>query len=615
MYSERPIKSKKEDEFGIAHLADKIYEIITIERKNSSYILGINGRIGIGKTSLMNLIKEKIKEKKEFKIISFNPWYYKDLESLINGFIQQVKEKPFVKFLKTIILNVVSIISINLGPFELSLRRIKKKQSIEEATEEFKKWLCSKKTFFLIFIDDLDRCDKKEIHLVLKLMREFLNLPKIFIIVGYDKEILKEKAEMDIEKFVDLEVPLNIEKVKIIDWFFKELEKVEEDIKNKIVEAFNLSDFKMIVYEYFDTPRKAKQILNDLILTYPLVKGKVNFLSFLILAIMRREILSLYNFLAKGGYWILQELPTEFIKNSQLLEKEINTIIERILKEEKKEGDRNLKLKICRYLNLLSYHIGYGIIRTSGEIQISLKSIIGNTGEKEEILKQFSLFSEKAIFNKHYTEAYFIFRYPSYTYEDESFEHLLEVLSSIEKEKERAERVKCEIEDCGKNGKLESFLEIIKNNVGIIFDKKLENAFIIGFALLEKYPYEFTNQILSALEWLMGGLILEKNLKNWSAFIEICKNPYLLYFLYPFVPQDENIRSKIDSEIKFRIKKILIEDKKCVFCDFDLKAYQLGFLSLIKEEIDEYIKKLSEKEHSQCASKIEYFKDETLKMK
>jgi hypothetical protein len=629
MYSERPIKSKKEDEFGIAHLADKIYEIITIERKNSSYILGINGRIGIGKTSLMNLIKEKIKEKKEFKIISFNPWYYKDLESLINGFIQQVKEKPFVEFLKTIILNVVSIISINLGPFELSLREIKKKQSIEEATEKFKKWLRSKKIFFLIFIDDLDRCDKKEIHLVLKLMREFLNLPKIFIIVGYDKEILKEKAEMDIEKFVDLEVPLNIEKEKIINWFFKEiinwffkeLEKVEKDIKNKIAEAFELSDFKMIIYEYFDTPRKAKQILNDLILTYPLVKGKVNFLSFLILAIMRREILSLYNFLAKGGYWILQKLPEEFIKNSQLLEKEINTIIERILKEEKKEGDRNLRLKICRYLNLLSYDIGYGIIVNTGEIQISLKRRAEQIGlktiDKEEILKQSLLFSEKAIFNKHYTEAYFIFRYPSYTYEDESFEHLLEVLSSIEKEK--AERVKCEIKNCEKNGKLESFLEIIKNNVGIIFDKKLENAFIIGFALLEKYPYEFTNQISSVVVRLMGSLIfkeyLEENLKNWLTFIENCQNPYLLFSFYPFVPQDENIRSKIESKIKFRIKKILIEDKKCVFCDFGLKDNQLGFLSLIKEEIDEYIKKLSEKEHSQCASKIEYFKDETLKMK
>jgi hypothetical protein len=621
MYSERPIKSKKEDEFEIAHLADKICEIITIEPKNSSYILGINGRIGIGKTSLMNLIKEKIKEKKEFKIISFNPWYYKDLESLINGFIQQVKEKPFVEFLKTILLNAlkaVKVVSINFGlfglSFEISLREIKKKQSIEEATKKFKKWLGSKKIFFLIFIDDLDRCDKKEIHLVLKLMREFLNLPKIFIIVGYDKEILKEKAEMDIEKFVDLEVPLNIEKEKIINWFFKELEEVEKDVKNKIAEAFELSDFKMIVYEYFDTPRKAKQILNDLILTYPLVKGKVNFLSFLILAIMRREILSLYNFLAKGGYWILQELPTEFIKNSQLLEKEINTIIERILKEEKKEGDRNLKLKICRYLNLLSYYIGYGIIVNTGEIQIGLK-----TKDKEEILKQVLLFSEKAIFNKHYTEAYFIFRYPSYTYKDESFERLLEVLSSIEKEEERAERVKCEIEDCGKNRKLESFLEIIKNNVGIIFDKKLKNAFIIGFALLEKYPYEFTNQISSVVVRLMGSLIfkeyLEENLKNWLTFIRKCQNPYLLFSLYPFVPQDENIRSKIDSEIKFRIKKILIEDKKCVFCDFGLKDNQLGFLSLIKEEIDEYIKKLSEKEHSQCASKIEYFKDETLKMK
>jgi hypothetical protein len=223
-------------------------------------------------------------------------------------------------------------------------------------------------------------------------------------------------------------------------------------------------------------------------------------------------------------------------------------------------------------------------------------------------LKQFLLFSEKAIFNKHYTEAYFIFRYPSYTYEDESFERLLEVLSSIEKEEERAERVKCEIEDCGKNGKLESFLEIIKNNVGIIFDKKLENAFIIGFALLEKYPYEFTNQISSVVVRLMGSLIfkeyLEENLKNWLTFIENCQNPYLLYSLYPFVPQDENIRSKIDSEIKFRIKKILIEDKKCVFCDFGLKDNQLGFLSLIREEIDEYIKKLSEKKHSRCASKI-----------
>ncbi len=90
MISEIPIKKKEDDVFERNTFACQIAEYLILSEKSPSLILALEGKWGEGKTSAINLIKEKIKENSpEAAIIDFNPWLIGSLESVIEGFLIQ----------------------------------------------------------------------------------------------------------------------------------------------------------------------------------------------------------------------------------------------------------------------------------------------------------------------------------------------------------------------------------------------------------------------------------------------------------------------------------------------------------------------------------------------
>ena len=91
MISEIPIKKKDEDHFERNNFACQIANHLILSKKSPSLILALEGKWGEGKTSTINLIKEKIKEiNTDAAIIDFNPWLIGSLESVIEGFLVQL---------------------------------------------------------------------------------------------------------------------------------------------------------------------------------------------------------------------------------------------------------------------------------------------------------------------------------------------------------------------------------------------------------------------------------------------------------------------------------------------------------------------------------------------
>jgi len=88
--TDTPITSAKEDKFGRIGFAKQIAGLCS-GHNSTSKVIGVYGKWGEGKTSLMNLVSESLEQR--ILQIQFNPWYFKDEEELLNAFFKVLADK------------------------------------------------------------------------------------------------------------------------------------------------------------------------------------------------------------------------------------------------------------------------------------------------------------------------------------------------------------------------------------------------------------------------------------------------------------------------------------------------------------------------------------------
>lgn len=86
MLSDNPIKTEHEDLLRRVPLAKKIASLISQYTEHESFVIGIDGPWGSGKTSFVNLINEQLQTDETILLIEFNPWNFSDQNELIKEF-------------------------------------------------------------------------------------------------------------------------------------------------------------------------------------------------------------------------------------------------------------------------------------------------------------------------------------------------------------------------------------------------------------------------------------------------------------------------------------------------------------------------------------------------
>ena len=95
--SDKPIEKKQSDMLNRAHFANQLARAILSYKKTDNFTIGICGKWGSGKTSIINMIVEEIQEITQDKkdedgiiVVHFNPWNYSDRNQLIAQFFQSI---------------------------------------------------------------------------------------------------------------------------------------------------------------------------------------------------------------------------------------------------------------------------------------------------------------------------------------------------------------------------------------------------------------------------------------------------------------------------------------------------------------------------------------------
>lgn len=90
---DRPIKSEKEDLLGRKRFSESLAESIVLWKGEESLVIGLYGKWGSGKSSIINLCVEhlhNLKKEETPTIIEFNPWFFSGQEKINDHFFNEI---------------------------------------------------------------------------------------------------------------------------------------------------------------------------------------------------------------------------------------------------------------------------------------------------------------------------------------------------------------------------------------------------------------------------------------------------------------------------------------------------------------------------------------------
>lgn len=374
--------------FGFDAYANAIAELIATKSNKTPFTIGISGRWGAGKTTLMKRIEKILLNNipiennfRKIKTVWFQAWKYKNEDEILAALIHDIFEVLDAE--KTIMLKTKDSIikSAKRLPISLNYRKIFsvlskatvnidltefiKKQDDEDLTyneflsfydnfeKEFDEILWEllgikkheeqkdEKAALVIFIDDLDRCPLPKIIQILETIKIFMDREGCIFIIGAAKDIIQEAlkqeakygevdAEKFLEKIVQVEFPLPQKTFENSDVFISEITS-----KLGVGEIIDKEDIKKILPILDFNPRRIIALFNRISLQQSIMSYNNNEINFKKILFWR--VLDLYN----GLFFNLIRRSPSFFAN---FTEDIKMFYQ--LPKEEKEDDNLVKTKL-----------------------------------------------------------------------------------------------------------------------------------------------------------------------------------------------------------------------------------------------------------------------------
>jgi len=280
-----PIEAEDDDKLEYAKRAKEIIAYLERSHFKKSFTIGIVGPWGNGKSSLIELIEKKLRERpvEHTLHMKFLPFLNHSESEIISEFFNQLSASinPYSGRLSNQIIgysdkllklyktrNIKEFLSMK-GVSDMGATTYDTYQRINDTLKDLNKR-------FIVFIDDLDRLSNKEVLQVLKLVRNTANFTNFIFIIALDKDYVLESLVINndisdhafVDKFFQLEVYLpEIEKNKLKNDFIDFLKT--SGLQNK--ETF-IPEAERAIYrkdnlfdEYVSNHRGVKRLVNQLV--------------------------------------------------------------------------------------------------------------------------------------------------------------------------------------------------------------------------------------------------------------------------------------------------------------------------------------------------------------
>lgn len=317
-FSDQPIKSNKDDLLSRSAFAKCLGDAILKYKRKESIVLGLYGAWGSGKTSLINMAFEHIKESSinaESKpiIIKFNPWNFSDQNQLISQFFKQLsatlkrkdygsdakkagkKIETYSKFFEPFklvpgigqyadiagqVIKTTSSAVKNWGEF--------KENDLEGIRSDLNALLEKQPHKILIIMDDIDRLNNSEIRQIFQLVKSLGNFPNTIYLLAFDKKIvinaLRKVQEGSgseyLEKVIQIpfEIPL-ISREELETLLFTQLEEITKVNESNFDNVYWGNIYHSGLKYFFKNIRDVTRYINSVSFSFEILKEEINIID------------------------------------------------------------------------------------------------------------------------------------------------------------------------------------------------------------------------------------------------------------------------------------------------------------------------------------------------
>lgn len=313
---EGPVLKAEDDRYGYTAIAQGLARSISTLDENISTVIGIEGKWGSGKTSLLNLLTDHLKTQvpATTQIVVFSPWVNSPDVSPVTALLVHIaarlsrlesplkKQKGRLSPLAEDLLNYARQTSRSLAPLtrfgskfvpwmgiiadgmeamaETELGRQEK--TAAELRADIERQIVSLGVSFIVLIDDLDRLEPAQAVEVLRMVRSVADFSQFRYVMCYDRDVLAHAVETGLcvhngKLYLQKIIPLSFSLPRLESFDLRrEFREGALTIWREVNEAGpdddeigTLSYYSEVYGEALSTPREVSQALNAIRFRYP----------------------------------------------------------------------------------------------------------------------------------------------------------------------------------------------------------------------------------------------------------------------------------------------------------------------------------------------------------
>lgn len=352
--SDRALEDEAKDLFGFVGMAKRLAPSIVEASKGDGMVIGLEGKWGSGKTSLLNFLRTELEVEQANGIytITIAPWLNGDKSSLVSSLLEPmtaILKKHAAEIVETggkqehvmkekvvevgqllraygpktarglaSVANLASYVipgaQIVGDVLEAGANAADHVPPLDPTPSEIKQKLANKiqelNVGFVVILDDLDRLEPEQAVEVVRLVRSVADFPKVAYLMCYDREVLAQAlktglkvvdGDLFLQKIVQLtfNIPLP-EPFDLRSQFLNEAKDIYTNTTGQDIEGGLLDDLKFAVDREgtgLSTPREVKLALNSIRFVFPQVKDDVYFPDFCRLQLIKTTNYKLYKWI------------------------------------------------------------------------------------------------------------------------------------------------------------------------------------------------------------------------------------------------------------------------------------------------------------------------------
>lgn len=302
--ADKPIRKSEEDALGRAYFAKKFAHVLADSSSKDGLVIGVYGKWGAGKTSLVNMTLEELETISENVVVKFSPWNYSSADILVPEFLgcieaelyngkHEVLSKKIGKALSEYkevfqLLRMFPTIGGRLASTTVYMadkigRWLSRDKTIDERKMALEQALLGQDKRIIVVIDDIDRLDKSHIRNIFQLVKQVADFSNITYVLLMDEEIvanaLKDVQNGDgydyIEKIV--QVPITVPEItadKINTYFHDKLNDVVSEKGDIDVNYWQIVYFYCVKH-CLGNLRDVNRLINVLTFKINLLKNEI----------------------------------------------------------------------------------------------------------------------------------------------------------------------------------------------------------------------------------------------------------------------------------------------------------------------------------------------------